>query len=233
MGLFNLFKSTLENERKMVEIVKDSSHSKRKRMRALKKIKDQTLLNELASYRFPQEGLISNVARNKAFRNITLEDLLKYNLSQHVYVHNVKDISNQQVLIWLAEHGKMNSCFKTVRECALDKITDQNVKTVLKEKLQADEEKQKEAINASRAEREAKQKAQVNEWKQKGLCPQCGGNFKYEIRTRQINPNIEGYMAYESRNLEPIEEGVCLKCGYKFISKGPEEVQERWRQQNQ
>ena len=220
------------------EIAKDSSLKSTKRIKAINKISEHTLLLELAKFLSENEDIHSNWAQNALYPvlpKITLEEILQYNLGLFISPIMVEKISRQDLLCWLAEHGDFNSSkmyegeYKNVRELALLRVNDPQKKALLEEKIQA---KKDEIVCLDEAlAKEAAAKREV--WKEKRLCPSCGGNCKYEIITRQIDSTVTGFMAYESKNLEPIEQGVCQKCGHKFTSMSPKEAQEHWSSKNE
>ncbi len=231
--MIGFFKST-----DWMGIVKDASLDLSKRKKAIGKIKDPARLLELATYLSKNESTHSGLLRLVFYRLLpfaTLNDIIEHDLGLLIPLDMVERITNQEVLCWLAEHGNTSHVLgspggsdKDIRELAFERITDPSKKATLKPKVQASTEN-REREQAAYIERERKEIAmRKKEWKDKGFCPECGGQCRYEIRTQQIDPNITGPMAYESRNLVPVEIGKCLKCGHSFTARGPQEILKMW-----
>lgn len=115
----------------------------------------------------------------------------------------VEKLTNPELIARIAQ----NDPEFTVRNKAKQFLTDQQVEKI--------EEARREKLKA------------------KQLCPKCGGNeCKREVKSRQKSRIDPRYSSADSRNLEPVQESLCRKCGLKFISMNPDDVQEMWHRQN-
>lgn len=212
----------------------DPSCPDAKRTKAISKIKDHDLLIDLIDHlsnkwskNWDSNHRLINCTLGVAAPVMTIDDISRDDLGLRISAYMVKSITDQDVLCWLAEHGNVNDCLgsKNVRELAVEGIHDPDRKAGLSRKVQA-EKKAREAQCAAILVQEREDRARREKtWKENRLCPKCGGGAKYEIRTRRIDPT----MGAESKNLEPVEIGICLKCGHNFIASGPEKVQAMWR----
>lgn len=228
----------IKNETDWVQIAIDASCSDAKRKKAISKLKDHDLLINLVEHlsnrwskNWDSNHRLINYALEAAAPVMTIDDMSHDDLGLRVTASMVRNMTDQDVLCWLAQHGNVNDSWgsKNVREWAVEGIRNPGRKAELSRKVQAEKQEmlaQGEAIMAqARLDKARKQKL----WKENRLCPKCGGGAKYEIRSRRIDPN----KGAESTNLEPVEMGVCLKCGTSFIARGPEEVQALWRRENE
>lgn len=237
--MMGLFKSTDD----WVEIVKDPSLDCSKRKKAIEKIKHPAQLLELASYLSKSDGGHSSLLQLVFCRllpSVTLNDITKHDLGLLIPPDMIWRITDQEVLCWLAEYGNTANLMgapggqsKDVRELALERIADPNKKAELSPKVQATKENREREQNAYMERAREENAMRRKEWKENRLCPKCGGRCKYEIQTRQINPNITGPMAYEAGNLAPVEIGKCLKCAHSFTARGPQEIQKIWAGQDE
>ena len=225
------------------EIAKDASLDFSKRKKAVEKIKDPAQLLEIASCLSKAESIhdgLLNLVFYRLLPLVTLNDIIQYDLGLLIPPDMVWRITNQEVLCWLAENGSTSHLMgapggqsKDVRELAFERIADPSKKAILGPKVQASKEN-REREQTAYIEREREEIAmRRKEWKEKRLCPKCGGRCKYEIQTQPIDPNLPTLMLYEARNLQPVEMGKCLKCGHSFISKGPQEIQKMWSSRNE
>ena len=226
-----------KNDEELVAIAKDRALPSKKRVNAVKKIKNPAVLKELAIYTyktFPSGDEASAIARDRAMPLITLEDIINNNYGGAIYAIHVASITDQGVLIWLAQNGSISMHGnKTTRQLAAEKVSDPDTRAALLSKIKQDYDGDRQKFEGYKKEQAEKKAAQRNEWNEKGLCPKCGGNFRYQIRSRQKNPNLSGYMAADSRNLEPVEIGTCLKCSYEYTRMSPEEVQKMWKERDE
>jgi hypothetical protein len=223
-----------KNETDWFQIAINPSCPDVKRKKAITKIKDHDLLIDLIDHLsnrwskdWDSNHRLIDYVLGVAAPAMTIDDISRDDLGLRISAYMVKSIINQDVLCWLAEHGNVNSWMgsKNVRELVAERVYDPDRKAELSREVQA-EKKARAAEHAAfltqeRADRALKEKM----WKENRLCPKCGGGAKYEIRTRRVDPT----MGAESKNLEPVEVGVCLKCGHSFTARGPEEVQALWR----
>lgn len=205
-----------------------------KRKKAASKIKDHDLLIDLIDHlsnrwskNWDSNHRLIDYVLGVAAPVMTIDDISRNDLGLRISAYMVKSITDQDVLCWLAEFGNVNNSMgsKNVRELAVERVHDRDRKAELSRKVQAEKEASAAEHAAFMAQVRADRARREKMWKENRLCPKCGGGAKYEIRTRRIDPT----MGAESRNLEPVEIGVCLKCGHIFIARGPEEVQALWR----
>jgi len=226
-----------KNETDWFQIAIDPSCPDVKRKKAISKLNDHDLLMDLIEHlsnrwskHWDSNHRLINYALSAAAPVMTTDDISRDDLGLRISADMVQNITDQHVLCWLVEHGDVNSCLgsKNVRELAVERIRDRGRNAEFSRKVQ-DERIAREAQNAAILAQERLESARrAKLWKENHLCPKCGGGAKYEIRSRRIDPA----KGDESRNLEPVEIGVCLKCGHRFIARGPEEVQAMWRSLN-
>lgn len=223
-----------KNETDWFQIAIDPSCPDTKRMKAISKIKDHDLLIDLIDHlsnrwskNWDSNHRLIDYALGVAAPVMTLDDISRDDLGLRISAYMVKSITNQDILCWLAEHGKVHDRIgsKNVRELALERIQAPDRKAELSRKVQAEKEAREAQYAACLVQERADKARREKMWKENRLCPRCGGGAKYEICTRRIDPA----MGDESKNLEPVEIGICLKCGHSFVSREPEEVQALWR----
>ena len=222
-----------KNKTDWFQIAIDPSCPDVKRTKAISKIKDHDLLIDLIDHlsnrwskNWDSNHRLINYALSAAAPVMTLDDISRDDLGLRISADMVKNITDQDVLCWLAEHGNVNNFLgsKNVRELAVEGIHDLGRNAELSRKIHDEKEAEKAQCAAILAQARLDKARRDKLWKENHLCPKCGSGAKYEIRTRRIDPTLGA----ESKNLEPVEIGVCLKCGHSFISRGPEEVQALW-----
>jgi hypothetical protein len=179
------------------------------RMAAAKKLADQSILDNLTETAIAVTAKVSNnwddhyAVKTKLTDQTLLADVAQN--ANHVSARSfaVEKLANLELVAYIAQNDKASA----VRNKAKEFLTDQ-------QKVKIEEERREKL-------------------KAKQLCPQCGSEqCKREIRTRQKPQMDLRYSSADSRNLEPVQESVCLKCGYNFISMNPDDVQEMWSRQN-
>ena len=177
------------------------------RLAAVALLQDQMLLTDIAKNEHEKGIGIRLVAAQKTGNTSILNYLAEAAIAAKAKASNnwddhyaVKTLTDQKLLADVAK----NADTATARRFAVEKITDLELIFTI-------EEDRREILQAKR------------------LCPQCGsGQCKRQIITRQKAQRDLRYSSADSRNLEPIEQSVCLKCNRTFISMNPDDVEEMW-----